>query len=59
MLEARGPRRTMPSLLDAVRRTLPTAFAADLSESDLPCPWCGAATTEADDHCPCCRRRFG
>jgi rubrerythrin len=49
----------MPSLLDAVRRTLPAAFTADLSETDLPCPWCGAATTEADDHCPTCRRRFG
>jgi hypothetical protein len=28
-------------------------------EHDLPCPWCKAATTEADSHCPSCRQRFG
>ena len=27
--------------------------------SDLPCPWCHAQTTEADDHCPSCGQRFG
>lgn len=29
------------------------------SESDLPCPWCNAPTTEGDDRCPTCYRRFG
>ncbi len=27
--------------------------------SDLPCPWCRAATREVDDHCPSCGQRFG
>lgn len=26
---------------------------------DLPCPWCGAATTESDARCPNCHQRFG
>lgn len=26
---------------------------------DLPCPWCRAATTESDTHCPSCHQRFG
>jgi hypothetical protein len=26
---------------------------------DLPCPWCRAATTESDTHCPNCHQRFG
>ena len=26
---------------------------------DLPCPWCRAATTESDERCPTCERRFG
>ena len=26
---------------------------------DLPCPWCRAATSEYDDRCPGCGRRFG
>ncbi|MDX1448745.1 MAG: hypothetical protein R3246_06730 [Acidimicrobiia bacterium] len=26
---------------------------------DLPCPWCGQATAETDDHCAGCGRRFG
>lgn len=26
---------------------------------DLPCPWCHAATTEGDERCPGCGRRFG
>lgn len=28
-------------------------------ESDLPCPWCHAATREDDERCPSCRQRFG
>lgn len=28
-------------------------------ERDLPCPWCNAATTEMDERCPSCGRRFG
>lgn len=33
----------------------------DLEEGigDLPCPWCRAATSEDDTHCPTCLRRFG
>ncbi len=26
---------------------------------DLPCPWCNAATSEADTRCPSCQQRFG
>lgn len=26
---------------------------------DLPCPWCGAATSELDTRCPDCHQRFG
>ena len=26
---------------------------------DLPCPWCDAATFEADTRCPSCHQRFG
>ncbi len=28
-------------------------------ESDLPCPWCRAATKDTDQRCPSCGRRFG
>lgn len=36
-------------------------LVVDLStdERDLPCPWCGHATTETDDRCPTCDRKFG
>ena len=36
-------------------------FVDDLdgTASDLPCPWCGAATTEDDTRCPTCQRNFG
>ena len=27
--------------------------------SDLPCPWCMAATNESDSHCPSCHQPFG
>ena len=27
--------------------------------TDLPCPWCEAATAEGDAHCPSCGRMFG
>lgn len=26
---------------------------------DLPCPWCGEATSETDHSCHSCGRRFG
>jgi hypothetical protein len=29
------------------------------AESELPCPWCRVATSEADDRCPTCGHRFG
>jgi len=34
-------------------------FAALEESSDLPCPWCQAATREADRNCPTCGQRFG
>ncbi|MFV2001117.1 MAG: hypothetical protein ACC654_12210 [Acidimicrobiia bacterium] len=39
----------------------PTAMvrAAIDESSDLPCPWCGSQTREADHHCPTCGQRFG
>lgn len=27
--------------------------------ADLPCPWCRAQTSEADDHCNSCGQKFG
>jgi hypothetical protein len=27
--------------------------------SDLPCPWCRAATSESDRRCPSCAQPFG
>ena len=27
--------------------------------TDLPCPWCRAQTSEADDHCGSCGQKFG
>ena len=29
------------------------------ASSDLPCPWCRAATSETDTHCPNCHQPFG
>ena len=31
----------------------------DDTSDDLPCPWCGAHTTEVDATCPSCQRSFG
>ena len=31
----------------------------ELPSDDLPCPWCRSATSEDDDRCPGCSRRFG
>jgi hypothetical protein len=30
-----------------------------LISDDLPCPWCGEATSETDHSCHGCGRRFG
>ena len=27
--------------------------------TELPCPWCGAETSETDVACPSCHRAFG
>jgi len=27
--------------------------------TELPCPWCGGETDEADASCPSCHRMFG
>ena len=37
----------------------PAVFPPLEDGSDLPCPWCRAQTTEADDHCPSCGQKFG
>ena len=29
------------------------------TSDDLPCPWCRAATSATDEHCPKCHMRFG
>lgn len=36
-------------------------LVVDLSADgrDLPCPWCNGATSETDDRCPTCGRKFG
>ncbi|MFP5333567.1 MAG: hypothetical protein ACLGHX_14555 [Acidimicrobiia bacterium] len=41
----------------AVTTTRPGVIG--LISDDLPCPWCGEATAEYDDHCTGCGRRFG
>jgi hypothetical protein len=49
----------------ARRRTVPSSASAWAvrppgdESSDLPCPWCLAATREDDDRCPSCGQRFG
>ena len=41
-------------------RSLYSAVAsAGIFGDDLPCPWCNAATSEADTRCPSCQQRFG
>ncbi len=52
-LLALGGRRVAPGDHSGFR------YAAIDESSDLPCPWCRAATREADDHCPSCGQRFG
>lgn len=37
----------------------PTQYAARTADSDLPCPWCHAATREDDRRCPSCHQPFG
>jgi hypothetical protein len=52
----------------AVRRRYPSGVSVPLAklvaldedvELDLPCPWCQAPTTEIDNVCGSCGRRFG
>ena len=40
-------------------RAFPSLSIATDVASDLPCPWCRAATSETDTHCPSCRQPFG
>ena len=40
-------------------QSLPSIGMAIDAKSDLPCPWCRAATSETDTHCPSCRQPFG
>ena len=36
-----------------------TVAVIDVFAGDLPCPWCGEATSEADASCRGCGRNFG
>ena len=47
-------RRFTPDVMS--RPVSRTMLAVD---SDLPCPWCHAATREDDSRCPSCRQPFG
>ena len=40
-------------------RHLPSVKGSIALSDDLPCPWCNAATSEADTRCPSCNQRFG
>ncbi len=56
MLDATRRRKVF---LFGSRRDPLTTDVVPLVDGDLPCPWCGAATAENDDHCPGCHHRFG
>ena len=52
----------------AVRRRYPSGMNVPLTklvalddevDLDLPCPWCRGATSEFDDSCASCGKRFG
>ena len=49
--------RRQPSTGDALGDEISTYRGND--PSDLPCPWCQAATREDDNRCPSCGQRFG
>ena len=66
MLEALVAATATTGLLALARHARDEPYVIDprlvvdvASPGDLPCPWCNAGTTEADDHCPSCGRRFG
>jgi len=43
-------------------RLAPLASSSDrllAEDTDLPCPWCEAATGEDDRRCPSCHQPFG
>ncbi|MEX1005536.1 MAG: hypothetical protein WD990_09645 [Acidimicrobiia bacterium] len=41
-------------------QTRTSGFAViDVFAGDLPCPWCGGVTSEADASCRGCGRNFG
>lgn len=41
------------------RRSEAVGHEHDETADDLPCPWCLTATSEGDQRCPGCQRRFG
>lgn len=66
MLEALVAATATTGLLALARHAREEPFVIDprqivdlSSERDLPCPWCRGATTEADERCPTCGRKFG
>lgn len=59
MLDPIRTDRGVPWIGMPARRSSSPTRVVELSEADLPCPWCGAATSEADDRCPHCLHRFG
>lgn len=54
VIAAGSKRRVVP--VDARRDTV---TLGDGSDTDLPCPWCLAQTSEEDDACPTCGQLFG
>lgn len=66
MLEALVAATATTGLLALARHARDESYVIDprlvvdlASPGDLPCPWCSAPTTESDERCPSCGRRFG
>lgn len=67
MLEALVAATATTGLLALARHSREQPFVIDprlvvelpADDRDLPCPWCGRGTKEADERCPSCGRRFG
>jgi hypothetical protein len=55
-----GATRSAGTRRRAEDQTRPGDLAViDVFAGDLPCPWCGEATSEADASCHGCGRNFG
>ncbi|MGI8517625.1 MAG: hypothetical protein ACR2ME_04695 [Acidimicrobiia bacterium] len=51
---ARGQRRSLTTDERVVEYAV-----SELSDEDLPCPWCYSQTAEGDTRCRSCGRKFG